>query len=496
VPFCIVGLLLSRIKPFGDDASGLAARRATTLLLGKSGTDCIGGDAYGAERTKIRLRQKVCGQLRLKEDTASAWKNCRRGTMVFGAAPFARTRKESEKNRFVFDKKHFILRLRDRRGRDFVGRGVGQSGTSGVRLPAAGLPVIVAAVWFFGAAGSALAQTPPPQPLPASSGNIYISTPSTVLEIGTRYLRHLGTEAARSTGAPSQFSPSGGGADLDAAPQSATQIVDRYRVWFEGYGVRSEMDPRGDFGGDKRRSFGGIAGLGMILTPGVSVGISVDQSRTDVDIIQFTQSSTIDLTQVGGNIAFESGPWVLGVAAIHGFGNVDSQRGTTSLSRASYDTRLWGALTELSYLWSSGNWRIVPKIGADWARTDSDGFTESGGTQPVIGSTQIAERTRIFGGAEVGYTWLASQTIMDFSVYGRGVDIVDLDAGGLTVSPILPGALPRFIAGVSEDRLGFDTGAAFSVRFSPRARFYAVYDGRFRGNFESHAGTLGLEFRW
>jgi outer membrane autotransporter protein len=187
---------------------------------------------------------------------------------------------------------------------------------------------------------------------------------------------------------------------------------------------------------------------------------------------------------------------VLGFAGIHGFGNVDSQRGTAALSTASYDTRLWGALAELSYLWSSGNWRVVPKVGIDWARTESDSFVESGGPQPVRGSEQIAARTRIFGGAEFGYTWLASQTMMDFSVYGRGVDIVDLDAGGLTIYPIAPGALPRFIAGVSEDRVGFDTGAAFSMRFNPRTRFYAVYDARFRGNYESHAGTLGLEFRW
>jgi outer membrane autotransporter protein len=162
----------------------------------------------------------------------------------------------------------------------------------------------------------------------------------------------------------------------------------------------------------------------------------------------------------------------------------------------SYDTKLWGALTELSYLWSLGNWRVVPKIGMDWTRTHSDAFIESGGVQPLVGSTQDAERSRVFAGAELGHTWLAGRTVMDFSVYGRGVNIMSLHAGGLTVVPVSGGALPRYIAGVSEDRLGFDTGAALSVRLSPRARLYAVYDGRFRGNFDSHAGTIGLDVRW
>jgi outer membrane autotransporter protein len=362
----------------------------------------------------------------------------------------------------------------------------------------AALPVFFA-VCLFGSITPSFAQAPPPtplQPLPGSDGNIYLSSPSVTLEIGTRFLRHLGTEAAREAGAPSQFTPSGGGADLEGAPSTISQIDNRYRAWFEAYGVRSEMDPRGDFGGDKRRILGGVAGLGMIVTPGVSVGLSIDQSRTDVDIIQYTQSSKINLTQIGGNIAFESGPWVLGIAAIRGFGDVDSTRGAGAPSIASYDTNLWGALAELSYLWSSGNWRVVPKVGMDWARAESDAYSETGGPVPIFGTEQIAERTRVFGGAEVGYTWLANTTVTDFSVYGRAVDILSLNAGGLTISPVNGGALPRFIAGVSEDRFGIDTGAALSMRLSPRARLYAVYDGRFRGNFESHAGTLGLEFRW
>ena len=35
-----------------------------------------------------------------------------------------------------------------------------------------------------------------------------------------------------------------------------------------------------------------------------------------------------------------------------------------------------------------------------------------------------------------------------------------------------------------------------SMRLSPLARIYAVYDGKFRDGFQSNSGTLGLEFRW
>jgi uncharacterized protein with beta-barrel porin domain len=35
-----------------------------------------------------------------------------------------------------------------------------------------------------------------------------------------------------------------------------------------------------------------------------------------------------------------------------------------------------------------------------------------------------------------------------------------------------------------------------SVRLSPIARLYAVYDGHFRDGYQSNGGTLGLELRW
>jgi uncharacterized protein with beta-barrel porin domain len=52
------------------------------------------------------------------------------------------------------------------------------------------------------------------------------------------------------------------------------------------------------------------------------------------------------------------------------------------------------------------------------------------------------------------------------------------------------------VFGVQESKYGIDTGTMASLRLSPLARLYAVYDGKFRDHFQSHSGTLGVEFRW
>ena len=147
----------------------------------------------------------------------------------------------------------------------------------------------------------------------------------------------------------------------------------RYRSWLEGYGSRAHTGPQASFVGDARTDFGGTAGIGATLTPNLSVGASVDQGRSKIDLADGTQSSRIDLTQIGLTAALSSGPWALGVAGVNGFGRIESARTEAAgEATASYGTQLWGAVAELTYYWSKDNWRIIPKAGADWAHTSSD----------------------------------------------------------------------------------------------------------------------------
>ncbi len=318
--------------------------------------------------------------------------------------------------------------------------------------------------------------------------DIHVSEHSSLFDLATRFLRHLGTEAGNaSAGPPLASNPQGGGAD--------DQQALRYRAWFEGYGLWSHVKAQDAFPGDSRSTNGGVAGLGFTPVPGASFGASVDQSRTKIAILGLPQSATIDLTQVGANASFDSGPWTLALAAVHGFGDVDSQRQDigNAIASANYGVKLWGALGELSYLWTSGMFRIVPKVGMDYARVQSEGFRETGSIFAVEGSDQTSSRTRVFAGAEFGNSWIVDKALFDLSVYGRAVDIVQQDIGALHVIGI---GGPVSLQGVGESRLGVDAGAAATLRLSAMTRFYAAYDGRFRDNFTSHSGTIGLELRW
>jgi uncharacterized protein with beta-barrel porin domain len=333
--------------------------------------------------------------------------------------------------------------------------------------------------------------------LDADVVNSYLSVPGAISDLTLKFLRDNADQAGAKTYGQGALNPLGGGAD--AATGDAARPT--YRFWAEGYGLRSHTGAQNTFTGDDRKSYGGIAGFGATLPSGWSFGVSVDQGNTKIDVRNLPQSSRIDLTQIGGNVAYETGPWTFTAAAIHGFGDVKSRRADAGgENTADYDVKLWGAIGEISYYWSSGSssaaWRVVPKIGIDWTNIAIDPFTESGGAIPVSATSQTTDRVRGFAAVEVGYSWLVNKTLFDIAGYARVVDIFSQNVDSVLASATNGAALPRLVPGVIDDRFEFDAGVSTSVKLSDALRLYAIYDGRFRDSFTSHAGTLGLEYRW
>ncbi len=313
--------------------------------------------------------------------------------------------------------------------------------------------------------------------------------------LGTRYLQLLGNQGGPSWQAGLfGTGPNPGGGGAPAAPEPP-----KYRVWSELYGVASNTGAQLFFPGDQRRTYGGVAGLALNPTSSTTAGISVDQSKTRIDIDGLPQHASLDLTQLGLNGAYEWGSWTFSGAAVYAVGFVSQSRETTFFgpALAGYKARLWGTIGEASYYIPLGSARIVPKFGGDWTQTHTDGYSEVGGLfEAVTVPSAMANRGRIFAGAEVGNTFVKDRMVVDLSAYAKAVDILFQRVPNLAVNSIIGPATPVTVFGVQESKYGLDTGAMASVRLSALARLYAVYDGKFRDGFHSNSGTLGVEFRW
>jgi uncharacterized protein with beta-barrel porin domain len=329
---------------------------------------------------------------------------------------------------------------------------------------------------------------PSPTPVPVPTAiNSELSAGAAVSNLGSNFLERLGDQATGGFGRASRSNPGGGGA-------SEAMDAPTFRTWGEAYGVSSRTGAQGAFVGDRRQTWGGVAGLGARIAPGVNVGFTVDQSRTAIDVPLALQSATLDLTQFGFNASVDKGPWTWAVALVHGFGKVDSSRDTGSgTAGAGYNAQIDGALTEVSYYWNMDQSRIVPKAALEYVRASTGSFQEAGGLNPVTATGATLERSRMLLGAEVGHYWIVDQKVVDLSAYGKFVDNFEQNFNSVIVSL---GPQSITVQGLGESRYGADAGASASLSLSNTARLYINYDGKFRAALQSHQGTMGVELKW
>jgi uncharacterized protein with beta-barrel porin domain len=356
-----------------------------------------------------------------------------------------------------------------------------------VRAVALAFALAVAAVT------SAEAQVlPAPSPTPTPGIAIIssdVSVGQAASNLGSSFLERLASQATNGLDRIGRNNPGGGGAS-EAAESP------KVRAWVEGYGISSKTGAQGDFVGDRRTTYGGVAGIAATVLPGVNLGLSVDQSHSKIDVPLAFQWATLDLTQVGANFSIDKGPWTLAGALVQGFGNVNSNRDAgASFATASYGALVQGGLIELDYYWMKDEFRIVPKLALEYVRSQTDGFTEQGATFFLVtASSATAERARALIGAEVGRYFIVDRKVLDFSAYGKFIDNFYQNFSPVLVS--IPGFQPVSVTGIGESRYGADAGAAASLSLSNNFRLYARYDGKFREHFDSHQGTAGLEVRW
>jgi len=344
--------------------------------------------------------------------------------------------------------------------------------------------IAAAATILCAASSSASAQFLPPTPNSTDS-NTQLSINAAQFDMGSSFLQRMGREAT--TGYAARDHSGGGGAS-----QSTAEPL--YRTWAETYGIRARTAAQGSFVGDKRGTIGVIGGIGTTIAPGLNVGFSVDQSHTWIDVPLAAQTATLGMTQLGVNASYVNGPWTVAMAAVHGFAQISSIRGTLLGSAlANYRGSIDGVLGELNYYYAVGQSRIVPKVALEYVSARTDGFSEVGGFLPVTVADGHGERARVLAGAEVGHYWIVGQQAIDLSAYGKFVDNFSQNVGAVQVSL---GNNAINVQGIRESRNGADAGAAASWILSNTARLYANYDGRFRDGYQSHQGTLGVELKW
>src|SRR5438128_1882979 len=132
--------------------------------------------------------------------------------------------------------------------------------------------LVAMAVVLIGIMSAAQAQSPTPTPTPTPTPsptpsptptviNSTVSSGAAVTNLGSNFLERLGNQSGNGLNRLQRTNPGGGGA-------SESTEAPRYRTWFEGYGNFTKNGAVGDFVGDSRKTWGGVAGIGARVGAG------------------------------------------------------------------------------------------------------------------------------------------------------------------------------------------------------------------------------------
>ena len=285
------------------------------------------------------------------------------------------------------------------------------------------------------------------------------------------------------------------------APVASPEPAFNGTVWAQAFGGWSDYDA-GAGTSSVDASIGGIISGADVKVNDWLVGAAVGYSRSSADIDALASSSDVDSLLLALYAGTSSGPWNLRAGASYAFNQIDASRtiaypGYAEQANADYDGGTAQVFAEIGYGFALQQLALEPFAGLAYVHLDTDGFTETGASAGLKGSS---------GSMGVGYSSLGLRvaTLMELS---NGVVLKPHAsvAWQYAFGDITPEAQMAFLSApgtnftvaglpLAENTALVEIGA--DLRISERASIGASYVGQFGDNVTVNAGQINLSWRF
>lgn len=315
------------------------------------------------------------------------------------------------------------------------------------------------------------------------------------------YAGQSGPTGALGFGGPAlaYAAPAKPGVPFPTKAQPALEPAFNGTIWAQAFGGWSDYDG-GANAASVDATIGGIISGVDVKVEDWLVGAAVGYSQSSTDIDALASSSDVDSLLVALYAGTSSGPWNLRVGASYAFNQIDASRTIAFFgeqANAEYDGGTAQVFGEIGYGFAIQKLALEPFAGLAYVHLNTDGFTETGASAGLTGSSSDMG---------VGYSSLGLRvaTTMELS-------------GGMTLEPhasvawqyafgdITPEAQMAFlsvpganftVAGVplAESTALVEIGADLNI--SAQARIGLSYVGQFADNVTVNAVQANLTWRF
>nr|HML27403.1 autotransporter outer membrane beta-barrel domain-containing protein [Hyphomicrobium sp.] len=351
-----------------------------------------------------------------------------------------------------------------------------------------------------------LTSTQLPGALSALSGEAYASEQSVLIgdSFYTRqallgrlrqssYSGEVGPTAALSFGGPSiaYAAPAGLGADFSTDAPRVPRSAFNGTIWSQAFGGWSDYDGAGTASVDA--SLGGFVSGADAKVEGWRIGAALGYSHSSANVDTLASSSDVDSLLLALYAGKSFGPWKVRLGASYAFNQIDAERtiaypGYAEKAKAEYDGGTAQGFAEVGYGFAVQKVAVEPFAGVAFVNLDTGGFTETGASAGLKGSSTSAG---------VGYSSLGLRMATTMELSGGSVLEPHASiAWQYAFGDIVPEAQMSFlsapvanfiVAGVplAENTAEIEIGS--DLRISKQAQIGLSYVGQFAGDVTANA---------
>ena len=276
------------------------------------------------------------------------------------------------------------------------------------------------------------------------------------------------------------------GENRAAAPLSA---------WAEGYGFKSSSDTDGNARALTFSGHGGLLGFDRAFGGHALTGVYAGASSLDGTLAGRSDDAAVSAFQLGAYARHESDAFeatgVLGWAS----DSFDVSRrlhfaGLDRNTRAKYAGHGLAAYGELGTRVDAGAWQLWPTAGVQYARLQSDAFTETGGSALNLGGS-AGQADSVLASLGLRLTRPAGPLVPELRARWMR-ELRTANTRALTAQ--LEGApgSPFTVLGTDPGRDFAVLGAGLTYHLGATNRAFVSYDAQLNGHQSTHTGEAGL----
>lgn len=293
---------------------------------------------------------------------------------------------------------------------------------------------------------------------------------------------------------PFQVAMAGDAEQLNGLLDTASGNMNKKNAWFKALGSFGSQDNDKGISGYNSRSGGFIGGLDHPIGDNALIGISAGYTISRLNGNNSSGKADLKTPIVALYTSYDTGYASLDATAAYAYSRINTDRTTfDGHADAAHNQNEWSAALQASHAYRSGKLEVVPRIGLQYTKLSSEGFTESGSMasatirpdsvdslQPFAGvsfSTKLTDESGMVYVPQIraNYHYEALDTAHNMDFFANG-------AAGTAVS-------------ISEARNTLSMGAGLNTNLSNSLEAYANYDADiYIGKGKGNTISAGLKY--